>query len=400
MFIVGLSLLFFLPQSGGAAEPIKMLDLNPQTGVMKDVGDRYQLSVKFWEEEVNKAGGILGRPVKVFYDDHQTKPDVATRKAVRYISEEKIEFMMTGVGTHIANAMADVADKNKVIFLNYAPAGDALTGKDFRRHHFRVSLQNSQQAGALAAYFAASPYKKYYILCQDYAFGHDVAEAFKKGMKKMGASWQLVGEDYHPIGQKDFGPYISKIISSGAEVLITGNFVPDLLVLLKQGASLGLKAKIGSYYMEDPYILQAVGDAAIGALTVEIYALTTDTTQNKAYVDRWHKRKMDPNLPYPDFIIGKSYQAMKFMEEAIKSANSTKAEDVIKAWEGLTTEGLIGKMTMRACDHQVIAPVCVSEVMPGSNPYYKFPYIGKPTIIPAEKAALPQDEVDNPRCKK
>jgi branched-chain amino acid transport system substrate-binding protein len=397
--LVGILAFVFAPSLGWSAEPIKMLALDPLSGVMKDIGDRYQLGIRFAVEEVNSAGGLLGRPIKMFYDDSQVKPDIATRKAIRYIDEEKVKFIMTGTGTHVGKAMAQVAEKQKIIMLNYGAAGDELTGKDFTPYHFRVALSTGQQSGALAAYFANTHYKKYYILCQDYAFGHDVANAFKRAMNKFSPGWQLVGEDYHPFGAKDLGPYISKVIASGAEVLITGNWGSDLQVLLRQGAGLGLKAKIGNYFLNDPVALRVIGDAAIGDITAEIYMLTLDTPQNKAFIKRWRRRNMDPEHPYPAFAIGKSYQAFMFMVEAIKKARSTKAEDIIKAWEGMSYDGLVGRLVMRACDHQVVTPIAVAEILPGPGPFYKFPFVGKPTLIPAEKGAVPPAETGNPRCQ-
>ncbi|MCJ7493136.1 MAG: ABC transporter substrate-binding protein [Deltaproteobacteria bacterium] len=389
----------FSPSLGKAAEPIRMLALDPLSGVMKDIGDRYHLGIKLAVEEVNASGGLLGRPIKMFYDDSQLKPDVAVRKVSRYISEEKVQFIMTGTGTHVAKAMGQVAEKEKVIMLNYGAAGDELTGKDFTPYQFRVALSTGQQSGALAAYFAGTAYKKYYIVCQDYAFGHDVAEAFKKAMNRLKPGWQMMGEDYHPVGTKDMGPYISKIISSGAEVLITGNWGADLLVLLKQAGALGLKTKVGSYYLSDPLSLPAIGDSAIGNITVEIYMLTEDTPQNKAFIERWKKRNLDPATPYPAWLIGKAYQAFMFMVEAVKKAKSPNAGDVIKAWEGMSYDALVGRMTMRACDHQVMTPISVAEVLPGPGPYYKFPFVGKPNMIPADKGAVPPAETGNPRCK-
>jgi branched-chain amino acid transport system substrate-binding protein len=394
-FLVGI----LSPGLGLAAEPIKMVALDPISGVMKDIGDRFHMAIKFAVEEINASGGLLGRPIKMFYDDSQLKPDVAARKANRYITDEKVEFIMTGTGTHVAKAMAQVADKSKVIMLNYGASGDEITGKDFTPYQFRVALSTAQMSGALAAYFAASPYNKYYLFCADYAFGHDVADAFKAAMNKFKPGWQMVGEDYHPLGMKDLGPYLSKITGSGAEVLITGDYGADLEVLLKQGKGLGLKAKVGNFYLADPVSLPALGDAALGGITTDIYMLTLDTPQNKAFIERWNARKIDATQPYPALFIGKGYQAFMFMAEAIKKAKSTKADDVIKAWEGMSYEGLGGRMVMRACDHQVIAPIPIAEVLPGPGQFYSFPYVGKPTIIPAEKGAVPPSETGNPRCK-
>jgi branched-chain amino acid transport system substrate-binding protein len=390
----------FLPALGRTAEPIKIVDLNPISGVMKDIGDRYQLGIKFAVEEINASGGINGRPVKMFYDDSQVKPDVATRKAARYIAEENVQFIMSGTGTNVGKALGQVAEKSKIIFLNYGCAGDELTGKDFTPYQFRVCLSTAQQSGALAAYFAGKPFKKFYLLNQDYAFGHDVADAFKKAMNKLKPDWQLVGEDYHPMGAKDLAPYISKIVSSGAEVVITGNYGADLRVLIKQAAGLGMKAKVGSYYLVDPYALQEVGDAGIGSITVEVYMLTEDTPQNKAFIERWKKRNMDPEQPYPAWLIGKAYQGFMFMVEAMKKAKSTNADDIIKAWEGMSYDALVGRMTMRSCDHQIITPISIAEITAGPGAFYKFPFVGKPTMISAEKAAVPPEETGNPRCKK
>jgi branched-chain amino acid transport system substrate-binding protein len=85
---------------------------------------------------------------------------------------------------------------------------------------------------------------------------------------------------------------------------------------------------------------------------------------------------------------------------APQKANSTKAEDVIKAWEGLSFDAPVGRMTMRPCDHQVITPISVAEIAKGPGPFYKFPFVGTLVVIPAEKAAVPPEETGNPRCKK
>lgn len=398
-FGFGILILIFSASIGEPAESINMLSVDPISGVMKDIGDRYQLGVKFAVEEINAAGGLLGRPVKMFYDDTQLKPDIASRKATRYITEEKVQFVMAGTGTHVGNALGQVAEKNKIIFLNFGCAGDELTGKDFTPYQFRMTLSTSQQSGALAAYFASSPYKKFYILCQDYAFGHDVAQSFIKAMNRLKPGWEKVGEDYHPIGAKDIGPYISKVINSKAEILITGNFGSDLLVLTKQAVGLGLKAKIGSYYLNDPMVLRVLGDSAVGHIVADTYMLTADTPENKSFIERWKKRNLNPEHPYPDLTTGRSYQAVMFLAEVIKKANSTRAEDIIKSWEGMNYNGLVGPITMRACDHQMISPIPVAEIVGGSNPFYNFPFVGRPFIIPAEKGAVPPAETGNPRCK-
>jgi ABC-type branched-subunit amino acid transport system substrate-binding protein len=183
-------------------------------------------------------------------------------------------------------------------------------------------------------------------------------------------------------------------------VVITGDYGKDTQVLLSQAQSLGLKAKIGGYYLVDPLLMRTIGPPAVGSVTAEIYMLSEDTPQNKAFIERWQARKMDPDHPYPAWLIGKSYQAFMFMAEAVKKAGSIDAGAVIKAWEGLAFQGLTGNMVMRACDHQVIAPISLAEVKAGPGKFYEHPFVGVPVQIPAEEAAVPPDQTGNPRCAK
>jgi branched-chain amino acid transport system substrate-binding protein len=125
------------------------------------------------------------------------------------------------------------------------------------------------------------------IVCQDYAFGREAAEGFKKKLKAIPGS-QVLGEEFHPIGLKDFAPYISKVMASGAEVVLTGNFGVDLDNLIKTGASLGWKCITGNYFLNDPLRMQVVKDAAIGSVTADSYMITIDTPENKEFVKDWY----------------------------------------------------------------------------------------------------------------
>ncbi len=386
--------------AGAAEDKIILGVCEPLSGVMKDVGDRYLDAVKFSAEQINKKGGILGKKVVVIAEDSQLKPDVATRKATKLILEDKADVIMTGTGSHIALAMMKVAEQYKKIFLTYGTEAASITGKEFNPYMFRACLNTDQHSFAIMAYFAKyTKFKKFYILCQDYAFGREAAEGFKKKIKTIPGA-QLLGEEFHPIGQKDFAPYISKIMASGAEVVLTGNYGPDLDNLIKTGASLGWKCITGNYFLNDAYRMQVVKEAAVGHMTADSYMLTIDTPENKAFRDAWHEghKGMDVGFIWPDLAMGRCYYAVQWLGDAIKKAGSADAEKVIKAWEGMDYNMPWGKVTMRACDHQMLTPG-VAAVIEAKSEFYPFPYGGKPVIIPAEEITVPPAETGNPRCK-
>jgi len=396
-------LLVFLPSTDAAEEKVIFGLVSPLSGPFQDIGERDVHAVKSAVEQINAEGGLLGKKVELLVEDDEFNPAVATRKARKLILEDGAKFIINNTGSHITLALAPIAEKYKVINLTAATEAAKITGSEFTPYTFRACLNTDQHSGAIVAYFAKKypQYKKYYLLNQDYAFGREAAESFKKKFKQvMPPDAEIIGEVFHPLGLRDFAPYVSTIMASGAEVVLTGDFGTDLRLLLKQGAALGWKIKLGSYFLDDPLITQDVGQAAVGHVTADVYAPTIDSPPNKAFLEKWRARDKDAPLvfKYPNAIMGKIYWAIRFMAEAIKKADSTDAEAVIKAWEGMSFEVPWGTVTMRACDHQLITPAVVAEVEALSD-IYDFPYMGRPAIIPAEEITVPPELTGNSRCK-
>ena len=196
-------------------------------------------------------GGLLGKKIKFLPEDSQLKPDVAARKATKAIMTDGAQFIFQLTSTAIAQALMDVAEKNKLIYVNFGAESDFLTGKNFNKYSFRTCFTTTNRARAYAEFFKTKPWRKFYLMNQDYAFGQAVAADFKKVMQKEIPDLKIVGEDFAPIGHKDFGPYISKILASGAEIIYTGNYGMDLANMIKQGAQMGVKARYATYFMDD-----------------------------------------------------------------------------------------------------------------------------------------------------
>jgi branched-chain amino acid transport system substrate-binding protein len=388
----------FWPTSIKAQDTVTIVMLDPLSGAFKDIGERSVMGAQFAVDEVNAAGGLLGKKIKLLPEDSQLKPDVAVRKATKAILEDKAKFIFQLSSTAVARALMDVAEKNKVIFVTFGAESDFLTGKDFNPYFFRTCFTTGNRSRAYVEFFKTKPWRKFYLINMDYAFGHAVAEDFKRVAKSMIPDLKIVGEDYHPLATKDFGPYITKILASGAEIIYTGNWGTDIEVLMKQGAQMGVKARYATYFLDDHIQLPNVGEAAIGSFVMSTYLPTLETPKNKAFLEKWHKKYKDTKHPWPTSNIGYGYNGAMFLFEAIKKAKSFEAEAVIKAWEGMEYNGLVGKQIMRACDHQILMPGPVAEIQAKSD-LFPFPFPGNPVMIPMEKVAVPINETGNPRCK-
>ncbi len=391
--------MIFIAGQAVAADTVNIVVIDPLSGTMKDVGDRTVWGLQFAADEINAAGGLLGKQIKLIPEDSQMKPDVAARKAIRAIMEDKAQFILHLTSTAVAQALMDVARKNKVIYTMLGAESDFLTGKDFNKYSFRTCFTTGNRSRAYAEFFKTKPWRKFYLMNQDYAFGHAVADDFKKVIAKEIPDAKIVGEDYAPIGNKDFGPYISKILASGAEIIFTGNYGADLSNLIIQGAQMGIKLPVryATYFLDDDVQLPQIGQAAVGTFVNSTYLPTINTPQNKAFLARWHEKFKNTAHPWPAANLGYSYNGAMFLFAAIKKAKSFDPEAVIKAWEGMEFNSVIGKQIMRACDHQIMMPGPIGEIEAKST-LFPFPFAGNVVMIPMDKVAVPLKETGNPRC--
>lgn len=399
MFLAAI-LIILMTMPAWAAEPIKIALFDPRSGPFTRTGDTYAAAIRFLAEEINESGGLLGRKVEIIEEDSQLKPDIAVRKATKNVMDG-VKFIATGTGTHVALALQQVAAKEKVIFFSYGAEGDEVTGKFCSPYTFRVSPNTEMRSFAIANFLATKPFRKFYTINMDYAFGHDAAKGFIRRVKQAMPDAQIVGEEYHPIANKDFGPYITKIISAKPDVVFTGNWGVDLVNLIKQARDMGMKAPFICYYLNDPsQVLNVVKETAIGSWGCEAYMETIRTPANKAFLQAWSKKPKFVEIEkWPAINIGKAYNGTKFLMEAIKKAGTTDVPAVIKAWEGMKWDSIIGPMVMRAEDHQVMMPLPVGEVVKATNEFYPFPYMGEPYMVPIEKTTVPLSETGCNRKK-
>jgi branched-chain amino acid transport system substrate-binding protein len=407
-FVVSGSLIFC---PGGAMaqqkEPIIFAQIDPFSGPFKDVGVEGSWGVEYAVDQINAKGGLLGRPVKLIKYDDQFRPDVAVRVARKAVLEDGAKVLFQLSSSAIALALSKVAPELKVVHVVANAEADEITGVDFQPNTFRVGMSTSMHSAILAQYFTQSQYKRFYLINMDYAFGHAVSDSFKKIFQKLKKPDQeIVGDDFHPVATKDFGPYISKALAAKPDVVITGNFGPDLTGVVKQGRALGLKAMIGTYYLDHPIWLSQLGDAALNTMVGGNYTATVNTKSNQDFIksyQAWFK-KAHPNespgylAPNTSWTLG---EGVLFIAEAIKKAGSTDADKIIKAMEGMSHDSAVGKQTMRACDHQNQIDGWVATIKTDHQykNIIKWPFLGEATRIPVEKISVPPKETGNPRCK-
>ncbi len=398
IFALLLTLVFIAPV--WAAETFKIALIEAVSGPFERSGDRYVKAIEFLADEINASGGILGRKVEIIVDDSMNKPDVAVRKARKQILDGA-KVIALGTGTHNGLALAELAAREKVICISYGAEGVDITGKACNPYSFRVSPNTEQRSVAIASFLATKQFRRFGIIGQDYVFGHDAAEGFKRRLAKTLPDAKIVAEEYHPLAHKDFGPYVTKLLAGKPEMIFTANWVVDLINVIKQSREMGLKAPFMTYYLNDPtVVLPGLGDGAIGSWICEGYFETIRTPANKEFLKRWSQKPKYVNFEkWPGGSMGRAYNGMRHFMEAVKKAGSFDTQKIIKTWEGMQMEGITGPMTMRAEDHQMLMPMYMAEIVPATKEFYPMPYVGEPIMMPLEKSSVPMNETGCNRKK-
>lgn len=411
-------------------DTIKIAVVAPFSGPAQLNGQMYFASVQWVAHDINKRGGLLvdgkKKLVQIIKADHMSKPDQCKKICERMALQEKVHFFWGTSGSNMMKIINEVANKYKIISQNCAAITDDLNDlENYGRYQFMSCFTTDQIGRGLAYYYGQIRKKesKFYILCQDYSYGRDIADSFKQGLKEYFPTAKIVGEDYHKLFLTDFAPYLTKIKASGAEVIYTGDWHPDAGTLLKQARQMGIRLPFANVYMTEPNMLHEVGvEGTAGLVNIDAYNLPSPCfktpgqikyykTWNNQWKNVWKTPPFNSRLfEHGAGSIGSWVMNTYWLMSVIERAQSTDPEKIIKVWEGDSYQAANGKiLRMRACDHKEIQDLTVLEyVTPEKQkvamnipPYYWYKgtsYIGPGWRIPAEKILPPMDR-KIPACK-
>jgi len=410
-------------------DTIKIAYVNAFSGPGSLNGIIHITPIMFAAHDINKRGGILvdgkRRMIEVIPADHQSKPDSCKKICERMVLQEKVHVLMGTSGSNMMKIINEVANKYKVIAVNEGALAEELQdATNFGRYSFMTSPTTEQIGRGMAYYYGQirKKEKKFYILCQDYSFGRGLAEGFKKGLKEYYPGAEIVGEDYHKLFLTDFAPYLTKIKASSAEVIYTGDWVPDASNLLKQARNMGITIPFAHLFFDEPNMLHEVGvEGTNGLVHIDVYDMP-QVFKNypdfvkfyKAWNNQWKKWKTPPYnsrlFEHGTGGIGLYGQSAYWLFSVIERAGSLDPDKIVKVWEGDVFRYANGKVVkMRSCDHKTIQPLSVTEyVVPAQQkasmtipPYYwydKASAAGPAWVVPASKILPPMDK-NLDRCK-
>ena len=366
-----ISALFFLLNISGviqAQEPVRLAFMDPLTGAFASVGNSGLKQLQFAADYFyNSKGGILnGRMIEIVPLDNKQSPTESQLQFRRAVSEG-IQYMFQGNGSAVANALNDTIKRHnrrntgqEILQINYSAVDPILTEENCSFWHFRWDAHANMKLNVLTDYIADNQdIKSVYIIGQDYSFGQVVSDTSIELLQQKRSDIEIVGNEFHPIGQvKDFTPYVTKIVSSGADAVITGNYGADMVSLARSIIDNGLNIPIYTFYAAYDGITATLGEEGKNRIRLIHNEVSNPypTEERRAFV-----RAFKAANPNNDVTQPRITNALMMIVNAMEETQSTDPYDVALALEDMRFTTLSGEeIWMRGEDHQIFQSLHIS----------------------------------------
>jgi branched-chain amino acid transport system substrate-binding protein len=349
--IAGGAMLAFPGLVRSQTDKIKIGHLTPLTGFLGALGEYAVMGIKMATEEVNAAGGVMGRQLDVMSED-SVNPQVASSKAQRMIERDGVAVLMGEINSASALTISQVAARNKKLFLSIGARSDALRNKDCNRYTFHVDIPVTVMVNAVGQALVRDNMvkgKKIYSLTADYLFGHDLSKAAKNFFAANGGN--QIGDELVATDVTDFSPYLLKIRQAQPDLIATNLAGNQVTNFVKQYAEFGLPYPVVGFNLNTADAW-AAGEGNLGGIWPTVWHQDLQTPGSKAFVAAFMKKygKVPENHAWIEYV------SLKILAQAMNEAKSTDTEKLIAYFETQAQFDILKarKAYFRSWDHQLM----------------------------------------------
>jgi branched-chain amino acid transport system substrate-binding protein len=344
-------------------EPVKIGMVNPLTGTLAALAQSEVDGAKYAEAEINKKGGILGRPVQLLVEDSANDTGTGVQKTQKLIDRDKVDAVLGDVNSGIAYAMSQVTSDKKVFHIVPGGHTDPITGKDCKWNVFRVCNTTTMDTAAITPELVKRYGKKWFFVTPDYAYGHTLQEGFVKALTKLGGTYQ---GDMLPIANTDFSATLIKAKAFKPNVLLNNMGGLAQIACMKQFLQFGMQKEMGLggalFELETVKALQP--DAQTGWWVYEWWWDQPKVPEVVKFVADY--RAATKKTPSARDWFG--YVSMHSVRIAAEKAKSLEGPKMAAALEDLELPPDValqpGKVRYRKGDHELMPAIFVGEVHP------------------------------------
>jgi branched-chain amino acid transport system substrate-binding protein len=356
LILTGCALAVLMPAAAEARD-IKVGIVDTYSGPAAVFGNDALNGFKLAVEEINKQG-VLGGKIVFTTRDEQFKVDIGLNMAKELVLKENVDVLVGTINSGASMAISQaVALKEKVPFIVWTAKSENITGKAGHRYVFSTA-ENTAMAGKSAAVaFAQKPFKRFWIAGDDYEYGHAIADAIWRNLTKIKPQVEIIGKTWWKPGEPDLIPYLTAIQGAKPDCIIFATGGASMANVLKAIKTTGMENKIPAWIhtATDHSVLKPLGvNAPEGVMgTIQYHYYYPESPANKKFVADFQAAYGNP----PGFPAFNAYTTAQLIAAAFRKAGTVDKEKFIDALEGLKVDTPVGKVEMRACDHQAVYPM-------------------------------------------
>ena len=347
---------FSLALAQGA--PIKLGSVLDNSGNLDGYGKPMVLATTLAAEEINAAGGLLGRKIQVVQYDTQSDIALYTKYAQQLTRDDKVDVVHGGITSASREAIRQTFRRaNTLYFYNVLYEGGVCD-----RNIVVTGTTPAQAVEPIVEISMKQWGKKVYVLAADYNYGQITAKWIAHYVKKGGGS--TLKTDFFPLDVADFGSTIAKIQQEKPDFVCAALVGGAHMSFFRQWAASGMNKKIPlcstTFGVGNEHLALSAAEGD-GILIAGNYSQEDTSPANKDFLARWAKRFGDTKIVHE--IAVSQYQGIKLWAECVKKAGSLDREKMLKAIEsGVSIQGPAGAVKIDPKTHHASLDIKVMEV--------------------------------------
>ncbi|WP_241004410.1 urea ABC transporter substrate-binding protein [Conexibacter sp. SYSU D00693] len=349
--------------SASSGSEIKVGILHSLSGTMAisevSVKDAELLAI----EEINKAGGVLGKQVKPVIEDGASDWPTFAEKAQKLISQDKVAATFGGWTSASRKAMLPVFERNKAL-LYYPVQYEGLESSPYI--FYSGATTNQQILPALEYLKGEKQIKTLFLVGSDYVFPRTANKEIKAWAKANGV--QVVGEEYTPLGHTEYSTIITKLKGAKPDAVFNTLNGDSNVAFFKQLKGAGISADAMptvSVSVAEEEVKGIGADNVAGHLVAWNYFQTTPGADNKKFVDAYKAKYGQDRVTADPIEAG--YVQVKLWAAAVEKAGSTDPEKVKAASKGLELEMPEGTVTVDGSNQHISKTARIGLVEPSGQ---------------------------------
>ena len=312
--------------------------------------------------EINAKGGVMGKMIKPIAEDGASDWDTFKTKAEKLLTQDKVAAVF-GCWTSVSRkTVLPVFEKyNGLLFYPVQ-----YEGMETSPNIFYTGATTNQQITPAVEWLLKNGKKKFFLLGSDYVFPRTANAEIKAQLK--GSGLTPVGEEYTPLGHRDYATLVDKIKAAKPDVIFNSLNGDSNVEFFKQMKAVGISAKdipVMSVSIAEPEIAAIGPDKLVGHYAVWNYFQTTDTPENKKFVADFIKA--NPKTPYTDDPMEAGYDAVYLWKAAVEKAKSFDVAKVKAAAGGITFQAPEGEIKIDGPTQHIWKTVRIGQVLPNGQ---------------------------------